>query len=87
MFTVFANAWKIQEIRKKMLYMLLVLLVYRLGAFIPIPGINLEMLQMMREQASGAELLFFMIAGGGTGILMLGIAPYITSSIIMQLLT
>ena len=87
MFTVFANAWKIKEIRKKLLYMLLILLIYRLGAFIPIPGINLELLQVMREQAGGAELLFFMIAGGGTGVLMLGIAPYITSSIIMQLLT
>ena len=87
MLSVFANAWKIQEIRKKMLYMLLILAIYRLGAYVPIPGINLELLQMMREEAGGIELLFFMIAGGGTGILMLGIAPYITSSIIMQLLT
>jgi len=73
--------------RKKMIYMLTILLIYRFGAFIPIPGINLEMLQLMRAEAQGAELLFFMIAGGGTGILMLGIAPYITASIIMQLLT
>jgi len=73
--------------RKKMVYMLTILLIYRFGAFIPIPGINLEMLQMMRAEAQGAELLFFLIAGGGTGILMLGIAPYITASIIMQLLT
>lgn len=87
MFSVFVNAWKIQEVRKKMVYMLAILLIYRFGAFIPIPGINLEMLQMMRSEAQGAELLFFMIAGGGTGILMLGIAPYITASIIMQLLT
>jgi len=87
LFSVFANAWKIQEMRKKMIYMLTILLIYRFGAFIPIPGINLEMLQLMRAEAQGAELLFFMIAGGGTGILMLGIAPYITASIIMQLLT
>ena len=87
MFSVFVNAWKIQDMRKKMVYMLTILLIYRFGAFIPIPGINLEMLQMMRAEAQGAELLFFLIAGGGTGILMLGIAPYITASIIMQLLT
>ncbi|MCL2616424.1 MAG: preprotein translocase subunit SecY [Defluviitaleaceae bacterium] len=87
MFSVFANAWKITELRRKLLYMLLILAIYRLGAFVPIPGINLELLQAMRDEAGGVELLFFMIAGGGTGILMLGIAPYITSSIIMQLLT
>ena len=87
MFRIFANAWKIQDIRKKMLYVIMILCVYRIGTHIPIPGLDLYMLQFIREQQQGAALLFSIIAGGGTGILMLGIGPYITSSIIMQLLT
>ena len=87
MLRTFTNAWKIQEVRRKMLYVVLILAIYRLGATIPIPGIDIELLALMREDASGAALLFAVIAGGGSGVLMLGIGPYITSSIIMQLLT
>ncbi len=89
MFKVFANAWKIQDIRKKILYVVLILAIYRLGAHIPLPGIMLDQLQMAKNaDKSSLELLFSIISGGGFAtILALGIGPYITSSIIMQLLT
>jgi len=83
MLSVFANAWKVKDIRKKILYVLMVLLVYRIGCFIPLPGLNMQMLD-----AADQQNLFAIIAGGNMGtIFAMGIGPYITSSIIMQLLT
>lgn len=87
MLGTFSNAWKIKELRQKILFVVLILSIYRLGVHIPLPGIDIELLAQMREDASATALLFAIIAGGGSGILMLGIGPYITSSIIMQLLT
>jgi len=89
MFKVLANAWKVTDIRKKLLYVLLVLLIYRIGTHVPLPGIDAAALAQYRHGGSqGAMSLFSMIAGGGYGsIFAMGIAPYITSSIIMQLLT
>jgi len=92
LFKIFINAWRVQDIRKKLLFIFLLLTVYRLGTAVPLPGIDLDALYLVRH---GVELewditmtLFSMIAGGGVGsIFAMGIAPYITSSIIMQLLT
>lgn len=84
MFTTFRNAWKIKEIRTKLLYMLLILLIVRLGTHIPVPGISLEAL----ATAGTESTLFSLITGGAYGtIFAMGIGPYITASIIMQLLT
>ena len=80
MFSVFVNAWKVKDIRKKLIYIAIMLAVYRVGCHIYLPGIN--------AAALTADTNFFnMIAGGGQGsIFAMGIAPYITTSIIIQLL-
>jgi len=86
MLSVFVNAWKVKEIRKKIMYVLLMLLIYRIGCHIPLPGLNGAAL--IAAQANSTQSLFALIASGGTGtIFYMGIGPYITSSIIMQLLT
>ena len=91
MFKIFANAWRVEDIRKKLLFIFLLLIIYRFGSMIPLPGIDLDMLYMVRYGDMGwdtAMTVFAMIAGGGVGsVFVMGIAPYITSSIIMQLLT
>jgi len=90
---IFVNAWRVQDIRKKLLFIFLLLLIYRFGTTIPLPGINLGLLSDIRYYgglvgADTVQTLFQMIMGGGLGsIFAMGIAPYITSSIIMQLLT
>ena len=89
MFKVFANAWKVKDIRKKLLFIFLILLIFRIGSKIPLPGIDLMQLeQYLHGQGGTATTIFNLIMGGGAGsIFAMGIAPYITSSIIMQLLT
>ncbi len=87
MFSVFQNAWKVKDLRKKMLFILLILFIYRLGTHIVLPGISIQSL-LNQQSGGGADTLLSMITGGGTAsIFALGIGPYITSSIIMQLLT
>jgi len=86
-FSVFANAWKVKDIRKKIMYVLLMLLIYRIGCHIPLPGILGDKLTGSLDP-SRLDNLFALIAGGDQGsIFTMGIGPYITSSIIMQLLT
>ena len=90
MFKIFINAWRVNDIRKKLLFIFLLLLIYRLGSAIPLPGIDLDTLYLARYPGhfDVAQTLFQMITGGGVGSLFaMGIAPYITASIIMQLLT
>jgi len=92
LFKIFANAWRVQDIRKKLLFIFLLLLIYRFGTAIPLPGIDLQTLSDFRYGGAmpwdTAATLFQMIMGGGIGsIFAMGIAPYITASIIMQLLT
>ena len=93
MFKIFANAWRVEDIRKKLLFIFLLLLIYRIGATIPLPGIDMDMLYMAKHgygdfQFDAVMTIFAMIMGGGLGsIFAMGIAPYITASIIMQLMT
>ncbi len=89
MFKTFSNAWKIPEIRQKILFTLLMLLIYRIGAFIPVPGVNVDFIS---QQVSNYDILGFLntFSGGSLAnltIFALGIVPYINASIIMQLLT
>ncbi|MEE1200069.1 MAG: preprotein translocase subunit SecY [Christensenellales bacterium] len=82
------NAWKIIEIRKKILYTLFMLLIYRLLCFIPTPGVDTSMIASMLERFS---LLGFINSMTGAdlsnySIMAMGITPYINASIIMQLL-
>ena len=88
MFKVLANAFKVKDIRDKLIYVLFVLFIYRIGTTIPLPGIDLQMLDMALYQGIGGDPTFFtLMMGGGYGSLMaMGIMPYITASIIMQLL-
>jgi len=92
-FKIFANAWRVEDIRKKLLFILLLLLIFRFGSAVPLPGIDLYWLDAARGGAGAfdqgfAMTIFNIIAGGGIGSLFaMGIAPYITASIIMQLLS
>ena len=82
---VLLNAWRLEDVRKKMLYCLLILFIYRLGSHVPLPGMDL---QRMDQLTGGFGGLFGLMVGGGAGSLMaMGIGPFITASIIMQLLT
>ncbi|MEM6616870.1 MAG: preprotein translocase subunit SecY [Pseudomonadota bacterium] len=87
-FSAFAKA---EELKKRIWFTLGALLVYRLGTYIPVPGINPEALaQIFEQQQSGIIGLFNMFSGGAAGrmaIFALNIMPYISASIIMQLMT
>lgn len=89
MFKTFANAWKLPDIRKKILFTVLMVLIYRIGACIPVPGVSVD---YIAQQVSGMDILNFMdlLTGGSLSnftIFALGIVPYINASIIMNLLT
>ncbi len=89
MFSTLRNAWKVPDIRKKILYTLMMLLVYRIGAHVPVPGMDIVSLGNAIQQGSLASFLD-LFAGGALSnfsLFALGITPYITASIIMNLLT
>src|SRR6201993_1667431 len=87
----FLNIFRIPDLRKRVLFTLGILAVYRLGAFIPTPGVNTQLLEQLFNQQSGSALGLMDLFGGGNlrrmTIFALGIMPYITASIIFQLLT
>lgn len=82
---------KAEELKKRIWFTLGSLLVYRLGTYVPLPGINLQVLaDVFKQQSQGILGLFNMFSGGAVGrmaIFALGIMPYISASIIIQLLT
>ena len=86
----FSKAWKITEIRQKIIFTLLMLLVYRIGSNIPVPNIDRDYLAQMFSGETGLLDLFDLFSGGAFSnftIFALSITPYITASIIIQLLT
>jgi preprotein translocase subunit SecY len=87
----FLNIFRIPDLRKRVLFTLGILAVYRLGAHIPTPGVNGHQLELMFSQQSGSALGLMDLFGGGNlrrmTVFALGIMPYITASIIFQLLT
>jgi preprotein translocase subunit SecY len=91
MFEKLANIFRVPDLRRRVLFTLSMLAVYRLGSYIPTPGINTDMLAQAFQQQSGGLLGFYDLFSGGNlrrlTIFALGIMPYITSSIILQLLT
>ena len=91
MLKAFANAFKIPDLRKKILFTIGIIAVFRLGSAIPAPNINLSALKALQGQVrSQSALTFIDLFSGGAltrfAVFSLGIMPYITSSIIMQLL-
>jgi preprotein translocase subunit SecY len=86
-----AKSGKFGDLRRRLVFLLLALVVYRVGAHIPVPGINPEQLQQLFEGQQGGILsLFNMFSGGALSrftVFALGIMPYISASIIMQLMT
>ncbi|MEZ4699640.1 MAG: preprotein translocase subunit SecY [Rhodothermales bacterium] len=85
------NIWKVDELRQRIVYTLSLLLVYRLGAQVTLPGVDASVLAAVNEQNSTNDLFGFLdlFVGGAfsqAGIFALGIMPYITASIIFQLL-
>jgi preprotein translocase subunit SecY len=93
MLSAFRNAFKIPELRGKILFTLAIIAVYRLGSHLPVPGVDFNAvqnyLQNPAQDTSGAFTLINLFSGGALtqfAIFALGIMPYITSSIIMQLL-
>lgn len=89
MFEVFANAWRTKELRKRMVFMVLIILVYRLGNHITVPYVDPRELTNLTNQGNLLGL-YNLISGGALGrfsLLALGVIPYINASIIMQLLT
>ena len=84
------NCWKIEDLRKRLLTTFLFIAIYRFGSFVVLPGINPAMLQQLQSQTSGGLMsLLDMFTGGAfsnASIFALGIMPYISASIFMQLL-
>jgi preprotein translocase subunit SecY len=90
MLRTIAKAWKIADIRKKIIFTLLMLVVFRIGSNIPVPGIDREILNQAFQGDTGLLELFDLFSGGAFSnmtIFALSITPYITASIIFQLLT
>lgn len=95
MANVIANIFKAKDLRNKIFFTLWILIVYRIGAHIPIPGIDVEALNRFFEQAAGSAagglLNYFDLFAGGAfkrfTVFSLGIMPYISASIILQLMT
>ncbi len=92
MLRAFVNAFKVPDLRKKILFTLFIIAVYRFGAHVPVPIVDIGKLQSaLNAQGSGGFLRFIDLFSGGAltrmALFALGIMPYITSSIIMQLLT
>ena len=85
------NMFKVPDLRTKILFTLFILALYRLGSFIPAPGIDVDAVQLLRDRsAEGGILQLLGLFSGGAltqfAIFALGIMPYITASIIMQIL-
>ncbi len=90
MFRTFANAWKIEELRKKIIFTLMVILFFRIGVAIPVPFISGEGLSALVNESGSLLGYFDMLTGGSFSqatIFALSVTPYINASIIMQLLT
>ncbi len=90
MFTTFRNAWKVPELRRKLLYTLLIVLIYRIGCHVPVPFLDASVLNSMISEG-GSFLSYMDILSGGAlskgTLFALAIQPYINATIIVQLLT
>jgi preprotein translocase subunit SecY len=91
MLSTILSAFQVRDIRKKILFTGAMLLIYRLGAHLPVPGVNLKAVDSLQKQFGGTNILGLLnlFSGGGLSriaLFALGIMPYITSSIILELM-
>src|SRR6266545_7315693 len=86
-----ANAWRVPELRRRVLFTALILALYRLGSWMPAPGVNSDQIKGYLDSQHGSILNLLSLFSGGAlsrfAIFALGIMPYITASIILQLMT
>ena len=91
MFKTLKNAWKIEDIQNKILFTLLIILLYRVGSAIPVPYVNAGILDSFNQAYGGTIFGYMSILSGGAmaqaTLFALSVSPYITSSIVIQLLT
>ena len=89
MLSTLRNAWKVPELRKRMLFTLFIVVIFRLGIFIPVPGVDASKLANLTS--SGTLFTFYDMLSGGAlskfSIFAMGVGPYINASIVLQLLT
>ena len=90
MFSWLANAWRVPELRKRLLFTAMILALYRLGSWIPAPGVNADAIDQYLSRTGGIFNLLNLFSGGALSqfsVFALGIMPYVTASIIVQLMT
>ncbi len=90
MFQTLANAWKIADLRKKILFTMFIILIFRIGSAITVPFVDPELVRSATQNVSGAMSYLTLLSGGGfsdASLFSLSITPYINASIIIQLLT
>ena len=92
MFASLKNLFKVPDLRNKILFTLFILFLYRVGAHVPVPGVDVNSLQTLNSQAKqGGALAFLQLFSGGAltqfSVFALGIMPFITASIVIQVLT
>ena len=91
MFSWLSNAWRVPELRKRVLFTAMVLALYRLGSWIPAPGVDSDSIKQYFNNQGGTILGLLNVFSGGAlsqfSLFALGIMPYVTASIILQLLT
>ncbi|MFF2484086.1 preprotein translocase subunit SecY [Paenibacillus sp. NPDC058071] len=90
MFKTVSNIWKVEDLRKRILFTLFILLIYRIGSFIPVPGVNKDVFKQVDQAGADMFGLLNTFSGGALfqfSIFAIGIMPYITASIIVQLLS
>ena len=91
MFQTLKNAWKVPELKSKLLFTLLIVVLYRLGASIPVPFVSADVLATFKEMTAGSIFQYMNLlsgeAFGRATLFALSVSPYITASIVVQLLT
>ena len=91
MFQTLKNAWKVPELKNKLLFTLLIVLLYRIGASIPLPWISSEIYHAFQQTSAGSMFQYLNLLSGDSfsraTLFALSVSPYITASIVMQLLT
>ena len=91
MFSWLANAWRVPELRRRVLFTAAILAVYRFGSWVPAPGVDSQTIEDYFSGRSGTVLGLLNVFSGGAlsqfAVFALGIMPYVTASIILQLMT